>query len=324
MADSEAVRTTVSRCPVCSGTQRIPWLEALGFQLVRCGTCGHRYSTTMLRSTDLAGGYYDEPTGDLQARSSRAKRRRFEEYVALLPPPSTARRRVLDVGCNAGELLSLFAERGWEVAGVEPSPGPARYAREHLPGPVWEGYAEDAVPQGESFDLVTLTHVLEHVAEPKRLLHRLRSALRPGGAMLVEEPNADDRLLRAYGGYFRPLCPGDHVSFFDARSLQRLLTESGFDVASVVSPVHARDIIYPAALSTLDWARARLRSRRGGGPQSEGVQSQTRYRGRLRAPLRSVMDRMVEAVDPAFVRLGAGGNNEHRTGPVLIVLATLR
>jgi SAM-dependent methyltransferase len=320
----EGGRRSIAECPVCGGAEREPWLDSLGFPLVRCARCGHRYAAEVLSATDLAGDYYDEPDTDIAARSSAAKRARFGEYATLIEKVVPGPGRVLDVGCNAGELLELFKRAGWSVAGVEASPGPAAYARSRLGSPVWEGNAEEVIPEGELFELVTMTHVLEHVVAPGKLLRRLRRALVPGGAILIEVPNGEDWLLRVFGGYYRPLCPGDHVSFFDERSLRRALGDAGFDVADVMSPVHARDLVYSSALSAVDWARSAARRARGvseGAAVKGGVMAQTRYRGRLRAPIRRAVDRVVEAIDPAVVWAARAGGAA-TSGPVLIAIAS--
>ena len=318
-------KISINSCPVCGSEARSPWLKALGFDLVRCLGCGHRYSAEVLSEADLAGTYYAEPDADIAARSLAAKRARFREYEAMIARSRPEPGRVLDVGCNAGELLELFRDAGWSVAGVEASPGPAAYARKKLGAPIWQGSAEDVIPEGETFDLITMTHVLEHVKRPGALLDRLRRALRPGGAILIEVPNADDALLDLFGGYYRPLCPGDHVSFFDEPSLRRLLGERGFSVTSMASPAHARDLVYSSALSAVDFARSLVK--RAARPQARatdsetgGVMAQTRYRGRFRAPLRRVLDQLVETVDPLFFPLARAALGSAR-GPVLIALA---
>jgi SAM-dependent methyltransferase len=330
MGSPGAERRRIQNCPVCGAAERSPWLDSLGFPLVRCDACGHRYAAEVLGASALAGEYYDEPDADIAARSLASKRARFIEVLPLIQKVAPKPGRVLDVGCNAGEWLELFQGAGWEVAGVEASPGPAAYARARLGAPIWEGPAEEVIPEREHFGLVTMMHVLEHVEGPGKLLGRLYRALAPGGAILIEVPNADDGLLRVFGGFYRPLCPGDHVSFFDERSLRRVLEGAGFDVVDVISPVHARDLVYGSALSAVDWARSlarRARQREQAPGQAEaGVMAQTRYRGRFRAPIRKVVDRLVKAIDPAVVgaaRAASSGLAE-KTGPVLIALGVRR
>jgi SAM-dependent methyltransferase len=272
----------------------------------------------VLRAADLSAGYYNEPAPELAARSRAAKEERFVEYEALLANMFSRPGRVLDVGCNAGELLQLFQQRGWSVAGVEASPGPAAYAQKTLHSTIWQGPVEQVLPAEEQFDLITMCHVLEHIEHPAQVLQRLRSALLPGGAMLIEVPNAGDLWLRVWGGLYRPLCPGDHVSFFDANSIRRLLEEQRFSVLDLISPIHARDVLYPSLLSAVDWARSAARQGHSGA--DSGVASQTRYRGRFRRPLQNILDRCVRAADPAVVALSRRMSADWK-GPVIIVTA---
>ena len=145
-----------------------------------------------------------------------------------------------------------------------------------------------------------MTHVLEHIREPVAALQKLRDLAKPTGSILLEVPNADDVMLPLFGGSYRPLCPGDHVSFFDEASLAKALRDAGWRVELVVSPLHARDVFYGAMMSSLDFLRTR------GGKQLQGaggVEAQTRYRGRFRRPIKRALDVLVEAVDPAVVEL---------------------
>jgi SAM-dependent methyltransferase len=185
---------------------------------------------------------------------------------------------------------------------VEVSPGPAEYARRSLGAPVFNGTLRAYRAPAERFDLVTMIHVLEHLRDPVGELEHVRSLLAPSGSLLVEVPNAEDALLSLFGGFYRPLCPGDHVSFFDKPSLERVLRCAGFEPRTLFSPTHARDIIYGSLMSSLDYLRTRGGRRMSG---SGGVETQVRYRGRLRRPLKKALDLVVEAVDPAVVSLGA-------------------
>ena len=206
----------VSGCPVCGHPDASTWLRATEFTLVACNRCGHVYSNRVLASHALADEYYAEADADLAARSMAAKEDRLREYEALLAPHGISSGRVLDVGCNAGDLLTLFRRRGRSVAGIEPSAGPAEFARRERHIPVWTGTL-DVLPEEEKFDLITMTHVLEHVDAPAAFLARARAALAPGGLVLVEVPNVRDPLVRIWGRHYRPLCLGITFPSFPPR-----------------------------------------------------------------------------------------------------------
>ena len=319
-APVSSTRRRIERCPVCSSEGRSDWLNAAGFRLVQCASCKHKYSTEVLSSECLSQTYYAESVENLEARIHSEKRARFSEYLEMLSKLGCRGGRVLDVGCNAGELLELFAQSGWQVAGVEISAGPAAFARSRLKTNIWQGAVEEVLPDTERFDLVTLTHVLEHLLNPISVLQRLRHAL-ADGVLLLEVPNAHDRLLKAWGGAYRPLCPGDHVSFFSESSLTALLDAVGFDVIEMRSPTHARDLVYPSLLSVADVLRRSATPGATARRAEHGVLSAARYRGRLRAPLRRAVDLLCEKVDPLVVSVFS---DSLRTGPVLVATARPR
>lgn len=321
-------RVPIDSCPVCGGTATAPWLRSAGFELVRCRACGHRYSTELLPPEALAGDYYGEAAADLRARVTTEKRARFAEYEELLGGAlamGPARAAALDVGCNAGELLEILKERGFRPFGVEVSQRAAAVARERLGRDAVIVDALEQLPSDQRFELITLTHVLEHFAQPRALLAALSDRLRPEGRLLIEVPCADDPLLALFGGAYRPLCPGDHASFFDANSLRRVLTQSGLSVLRMAAPAHARDVLYPTLLSTLDWARGHIGSRARAAAGDEGnlagVAEKLRYRGRFRRPLRRILDGACAVLDP-LVRSATREQSAALRGPVLIAVCS--
>jgi len=165
---------------------------------------------------------------------------------------------------------------------------------------VWTGTL-DALPADEMFDLVTMTHVLEHALDPIALLARARRALTPKGLLIVEVPNVLDPLIDVWGRYYRPLCLGDHVSFFSATSLRAAIKMARFEVLDETSPTHARDVVYASLLSAVDAVRELAPRAKAETEGRVGVETQLRYRGRLRQPLRRALDGLTRAIDPAVV-----------------------
>jgi SAM-dependent methyltransferase len=102
--------------------------------------------------------------------------------------------RVLDIGAGTGVLLTRLDAAGFTVAGVEPD-GNARSRQLDFPLSVHAGSAEN-IPEAlneKSFDLVLMTHVFEHVADPMAVLFNCRRLLSDQGRVFIEVPNADCR-----------------------------------------------------------------------------------------------------------------------------------
>jgi SAM-dependent methyltransferase len=101
--------------------------------------------------------------------------------------------RVLDVGCGDAGVLIAFAEAGAEAHGIEPfEPSVVRgrvRAEEHGVRLELQGGVGETLPfPDESFDLVLLDNVLEHVQERERTLNEIHRVLRPGGILYLVTP----------------------------------------------------------------------------------------------------------------------------------------
>jgi SAM-dependent methyltransferase len=122
---------------------------------------------------------------------------------------------------------------GLAPVGVELSAWAAQRARQrgHL---VYEGRLETQTFPAESFDAAVLLDLIEHVDSPRGLLRRCRALLRPGGLLFIGTPNFGlySRLGERYPGLRTSL---EHIHYFDAHSLERLLETEQFQVEELVS-----------------------------------------------------------------------------------------
>jgi SAM-dependent methyltransferase len=147
--------------------------------------------------------------------------------------------RWLEVGCGEGWLLAAAAAAGYAVSGLDFSDdGLRRFHPELLAkasfGDAFESL-ERLIEAGAGFDVVAMEHVLEHVADPERLLARLPRVLAPGGVVAITVPNdfsPAQLAARAAGAIERDfwVAPPQHLNYFDAPSLTALLARLGFEV----------------------------------------------------------------------------------------------
>jgi 2-polyprenyl-3-methyl-5-hydroxy-6-metoxy-1,4-benzoquinol methylase len=143
-------------------------------------------------------------------------------------------------------MLGELAALGWEVTGVETDPVAVRAARQHG-FEVHTGDLASAAFPDASFGLVLLMHVIEHVPDPRGLLHECRRVLRPGGILVVATPNAESRGHRRFGRHWRGLEPPRHLTLFGPRSLHALAREAGFQEAQVRTTIRGAAGIYRAS-----------------------------------------------------------------------------
>jgi SAM-dependent methyltransferase len=98
--------------------------------------------------------------------------------------------RVLDCGCGAGDNARILNSRGWRVTAVTLDREEEEAVNQYCDA-VYVADLEDGLPLDlrGTYDVVLASHVLEHLANPERLLHQLHERLNPGGILAVALPN---------------------------------------------------------------------------------------------------------------------------------------
>lgn len=136
--------------------------------------------------------------------------------------------RVLDVGCGRGYLLRDLAAKGWSCAGIDIPGSPLPIDAAKLGFDCQTGDACSLPWPNNSFDLVVINHVLEHVRDPWAACLEANRVLREHGLLYVGVPNYGSFQRRLFGGNWFPLELPRHVYHFTAASLGLILRRTGF------------------------------------------------------------------------------------------------
>jgi 2-polyprenyl-3-methyl-5-hydroxy-6-metoxy-1,4-benzoquinol methylase len=161
-----------------------------------------------------------------------------QRVQALIGEPSA---EICDIGCGSGRLAGGLAELGHRVTAVELDPSTvASKHRNRIE--LLQGSAEQlpAAARARRFDLVVLSHVLEHCLDPLRALRNVRSVLKPSGLLLCEVPNSASAGLRRSGAAWAMLDVPRHLHFFTQRSLRGFCEQVGLRVESVYYAHYSR------------------------------------------------------------------------------------
>lgn len=179
----------------------------------------------------LANGYMNARYGCMRFPSSELGatlvpfllpiRQQLDYFYRRLPSTSG---RLLDVGAGNGLFLLRAKAAGWNVEGFEPDPVAAASARQNGLS-MHEGKL--ASLSGE-FDVVTTSHVIEHVHQPEEFLRNIFGLLRDGGTLWLATPNVHSLGHRWYGRSWLGLDPPRHLLVFSALALRNLLEKAGF------------------------------------------------------------------------------------------------
>jgi 2-polyprenyl-3-methyl-5-hydroxy-6-metoxy-1,4-benzoquinol methylase len=138
--------------------------------------------------------------------------------------------KLLDVGCGSGRFLAEMRALGWEVSGVEPDGQAVRAARERFGLSVLEGTLEKASFPDDSFDAITMWHVIEHVLDPIGTVKECCRVLKPKGKLVAITPNIQSLGHRIFREAWRGLEIPRHFYVFSPQALQACVELAGLEV----------------------------------------------------------------------------------------------
>jgi SAM-dependent methyltransferase len=257
-------------CPLCGAHDRRVIAREWGLGIVQCAVCALVYVSPRLRHSE------DNYRTDAAAKRQKYGRilagevphprdGNYEEHWRTLARVKPAG-RLLDVGSHLGFFLRLGRGKRWILRGVEPSAQSARIGSEAFGLDIEPGYLEDVNFPPDSFDIITLVDVFEHVVEPRRLLAEVRRVLAPGGIVFIKVPNARYNLLKLFvlRKWLRRaghdiFDSREHVVHYTASTLTRMLVENGFGRVRfyVPRPIQTGSPVLRAARALLN-AAARI------------------------------------------------------------------
>ena len=146
--------------------------------------------------------------------------------------------RVLEVGCGSGWMLKALHDQGWEVVGLERTEEEARFASSITGLRVISGTLEEI--KSETYDLIILFNVLEHMTDPIDVLCQCRRLLKEKGTIILSMPNLSSLQARFNGPSWFHLDVPRHLFHFSRQSLTNAFEIAGFHITHLkyISLIH--------------------------------------------------------------------------------------
>jgi len=144
---------------------------------------------------------------------------------------------VFDLGCGTGGAAALLSDKGYEVAGVDPSQdgiAKANLAYPDLSLEIGSAY-DDLADRYGTFDAVISLEVVEHVYDPRTFSSTMFDLVKPGGIAVVSTPfhgywkNLALALTGRMDNHYMPLKDHGHIKFWSPETLKTLLLDTGFE-----------------------------------------------------------------------------------------------
>ncbi|MFQ3546741.1 MAG: class I SAM-dependent methyltransferase [Termitinemataceae bacterium] len=232
-------------CPLCHSKHFIPSFDCGTYRYVQCKICGliqqnpqPAADAVLKRYTTGSGSEYFayEYTNEIVFLELQKQALHDAGFYgiegALLADDRTP--RILDVGCATGALLDYLRDRGWDTLGVELCGPAAEYAQTQRGLDVFIGTIEEAPYPPESFDVITASHIIEHVNDPVSFVARIYGLLKKGGYLFLTTPAADGFQARLFKSAWRSAI-FDHLFLFSKRTIRQLLIKQGFTVETIAT-----------------------------------------------------------------------------------------
>lgn len=148
--------------------------------------------------------------------------------------------RILDVGCGSGQFIARANAAGWKGYGVDFDPKAVKAARQKGLR-VQLGDIDVAEKFGIGFDMITFSHVIEHVPDIPSTLEKTRRLLAPAGALHLEYPNPKAPGFSTYGRFWRGLEAPRHLCLPSKCAMDDLLRKARFGKVSWIEGSNDED-----------------------------------------------------------------------------------
>jgi len=267
-----------NNCPVCSfgaavliGRRRY---RDQDWFLARCSSCGLHYTYPQPTPDQIrsfySGDYHDELRSEGSTEAAfLPKMLSYRDWLLQHMSPG----RSLDIGCATGLFPKLLGEAGFSAEGLEMNEASAEWGKTHYGVTIHIGsLAEVRLPQ-RHYDLVTLTDVLEHMANPIAFLAGVSEYLAPNGKVFVTFPDIASiesryyhflsRLFRRDWLWYRNLDVPLHIWEFTARTARATFRRAGFRVLAFrrEQPEENCDFRLKRVWEVVNWPRYLLQFR---------------------------------------------------------------
>jgi 2-polyprenyl-3-methyl-5-hydroxy-6-metoxy-1,4-benzoquinol methylase len=223
-------------CLLCGENRSKVVFKEFGIPYLKCKKCGHLYSSYE-REMDY-DGYFEQIKDEDDANFywDIAHKKMYESFARKYLQKREG--RILDVGAGLGFFVKFASQlKGWQSYGVEISKGGYDFAKNRLKCETFFlGRIEEQNFENETFDIITMWDVIEHLPDPTSVLNKCFDLLKKDGILFLHTPSGEMQLLKSKikkilfgekeGMHF--LEAKDHLNLYSQKGLNLILSKCGF------------------------------------------------------------------------------------------------
>jgi SAM-dependent methyltransferase len=239
----------IVKCPVCDNSNTYFALKVKDhsvsgeyFDVFECSRCSLRFthpvppgekmavyyeSEDYISHSNTRKGFINSLYHSVRHHTLSVKFRQIEKFTGL------KHGQHLDIGAGTGVFVQYMNEHGWKSQGIEPDSKAREIAMaQHNTRLMPSGMFETLLP--ESFDAVSMWHVLEHVHELYPYLHQIKKILKSRGLAFIAVPNYTSYDGMKYGAFWAAYDVPRHLYHFSPASMKWLLSSAGFQLTGMI------------------------------------------------------------------------------------------
>jgi 2-polyprenyl-3-methyl-5-hydroxy-6-metoxy-1,4-benzoquinol methylase len=237
----------LSSCPICNCKVFAPLFQAKDntvskdfFSIVSCNDCGFKFTNPRPTKTEI-GPYYKSDEYISHSNANKGLINGLYQLVRGYALTSKIRlvknlvgdgKMLLDIGCGTGAFLNTAKLAGYTVVGVEPDAGARQMAMQEY-GLAIKEEADLTTLKENSFDVITMWHVLEHVHNLTERIQTLFRLIKTDGCVIIAVPNCESSDAKVYGANWAAYDVPRHLYHFTQKDIELLALTNGFSLLLV-------------------------------------------------------------------------------------------
>jgi SAM-dependent methyltransferase len=249
-------------CPLCS-SEKIAlhfscndhFISRKDFVIFKCSNCGFLFTQDYPEESEISAFYESEEyishSDTSKGFSNKLYRiaRTFmlgRKKVLIEKMSGVIKGKILDIGSGTGYFASMMKEAGWQVKGIEINEKARNFSASNFN---LEVDPPDRITtyESNSFDCITLWHVLEHFHDPFKYISEIYRLLKPGGVCVVALPNSSSYDAKSYKRFWAAWDVPRHLWHFQPATFRIFSEKSGFILENLkILPL---DVFYISLLS---------------------------------------------------------------------------
>ena len=234
------------KCPWCNSEKAHKHLELKDYFLTQedfeiwvCEDCGLLY-TSPRPAPEKIGDYYkseayyshQENKIGLIPRIYESVKKVNLKHKVNLAIGGLEKGKLLDIGCGVGDFLQQIESKGWQCTGIEPSEDAAKIAKKRIQATIYKPEEIDTLID-ETYDVITMWHVLEHVDDLRTEVEHLFRLLKKGGRLVIALPNYKSYDATYYQDKWAAYDVPRHLNHFDKQTIVNIFNTKGLKIKNI-------------------------------------------------------------------------------------------